>query len=295
MEFDHVGAHCEAESCNQRDFLPFKCSYCSKNLCHSHRSPLAHGCTSAGAIDVTSMDCPICGKTIKMNKSDDPNEIWDQHFTTICSQQPKKEPTQVLRCASPSCSTALGPSNTITCTMCHRKVCITHRAPDHHRCGHLRQQDMLKSRQHMSQSRNAEKPKSTSVKNKKTSIPRPENTLMGTAKHRQQQAAPRIPTASTSASAEGVPPCHVCGAVVGSFEGLVEHVESLHPAPTPSPPPSTVPAQVQQEASSSGVEVCPQCQRRFSDVVDLIRHVERDHSSSNSILSTGNSDNCSLS
>ena len=73
MEFDHVGSHCAADGCNQRDFLPFTCDGCHKPFCLAHRSGLAHNCAGAERKDVTSIDCPICGKSIRMTRSENPD------------------------------------------------------------------------------------------------------------------------------------------------------------------------------------------------------------------------------
>ncbi|XP_026860160.2 AN1-type zinc finger protein 1 isoform X1 [Electrophorus electricus] len=42
-EFD-IGKHCNIESCNQKDFLPFVCDSCSGVFCLEHRSRDSHCC-----------------------------------------------------------------------------------------------------------------------------------------------------------------------------------------------------------------------------------------------------------
>ena len=137
MEFDHVGAHCDFEGCNQQDFLPFVCDTCHKSLCLMHRSYVSHNCIGATAKDMTSIDCPICGKSVKFDKSQDVNVIWDDHYINHCTQQPHKKAGVDIppaRCFAQGCRTVLGPSNTFTCSKCHQMVCLAHRIADDHNC-----------------------------------------------------------------------------------------------------------------------------------------------------------------
>ncbi|XP_071381766.1 AN1-type zinc finger protein 1 isoform X1 [Centroberyx affinis] len=39
-----IGQHCQTDSCNQRDFLPFVCDFCSGVFCLEHRSTESHSC-----------------------------------------------------------------------------------------------------------------------------------------------------------------------------------------------------------------------------------------------------------
>ena len=40
-----IGQHCSHATCQQLDFLPFKCDRCLKVFCKEHRSPDSHSCT----------------------------------------------------------------------------------------------------------------------------------------------------------------------------------------------------------------------------------------------------------
>ena len=42
MEFTNIGKHCK--TCNQYDFLPFKCDLCSNFFCLNHKTPESHNC-----------------------------------------------------------------------------------------------------------------------------------------------------------------------------------------------------------------------------------------------------------
>ena len=70
MEFVDMGGHCQQEGCKQQDFLPFKCNVCTKTLCLAHRSYVAHECVGSLAKDMTSLDCPICGRSVKFTRAD---------------------------------------------------------------------------------------------------------------------------------------------------------------------------------------------------------------------------------
>eukprot|EP01040_Poterioochromonas_malhamensis_P018535 gene18535-21672_t len=132
MEFDYIGKHCSLPTCNQKDFLPFKCDYCHKDFCLDHRSYACHGCDGALSKDVTSTDCPMCGKSIKFTKAQDPNVIWEEHYLNGCTQTAQRKQTK--KCGKSGCSTTLGPTNTFTCSKCRQEVCIAHRLPEDHNC-----------------------------------------------------------------------------------------------------------------------------------------------------------------
>eukprot|EP00428_Durinskia_dybowskii_P073753 CAMPEP_0170396444 /NCGR_PEP_ID=MMETSP0117_2-20130122/22328_1 /TAXON_ID=400756 /ORGANISM="Durinskia baltica, Strain CSIRO CS-38" /LENGTH=343 /DNA_ID=CAMNT_0010652847 /DNA_START=225 /DNA_END=1256 /DNA_ORIENTATION=- len=133
MEFEEVGAHCQYEGCKQKDFLPFKCDACGKSLCLMHRSYVTHDCVAGQAKDMTSMDCPICSKSVRFDKSQDVNLVWEEHYLNSCTQQPAQQ-KEIVRCFKPECRTVLGPSNTYTCNKCHQRVCLAHRIAEEHSC-----------------------------------------------------------------------------------------------------------------------------------------------------------------
>jgi predicted nucleic acid binding AN1-type Zn finger protein len=302
------------EGCNQQDFLPFKCSLCSRNLCLLHRSPVAHDCVSGGVVDVISVACPICGKSIKMNRNDDPNIEWNRHFATTCDHTPPTaQPPN--RCAAANCTTVLGPSNQIKCNICHRQVCLSHRATDAHQCKELKRADMLQNQIRTNPNMfgpqtqsNSSKIKTTNSKPisrsqpKRANKPDPSNTLQGTAYRRQQQqsaaAAPApLPSTNSSQAAEIVEPCPICGQTFSSLRSLTSHLDEQHlsvgdaaPSSVPLEPPQTTSTGA---TNSRGREVCPQCSLQFENIVDLIQHVERAHPNG---PATGDSkENCQLS
>ena len=345
MDFSHVGGHCEMIGCNQQDFLPFKCNLCGKNLCLLHRSNVAHSCVAAGNIDVISIPCPICGKSIKMNKNDDANLQWDHHFTTSCEQKSSSSATTTqspLKCASPSCNTILGPSNQIKCNTCNRQVCISHRAPDSHKCKEYQRANMLQSHSRTNtkssttgtstanqatsnsknntsnnnSSRNNNTGSSSNVNKKKnTNEVDISNTLRGTAARRQQNQQTNSNSTSSggsdrNGSNEMIEACPICGEVFTSLQLLTTHLDAKHFSSSQEVSPPSIPnpslsssSQLQysdnqnrqiENSSNPGTEVCPQCSKSFHDIVDLIKHVEKDHPTTTA-TDQKSGDNCDLS
>lgn len=130
--FDHIGTLCSAELCNQKDFLPFTCDTCTKTYCLAHRSYATHKCKSKS---VTSMECPICIKTVKFIEAQDPNEVWEAHYLNECTQKaPDKSQQVALTCGKVGCAAKLGFSNSFECPKCSVNVCLNHRMPDDHNC-----------------------------------------------------------------------------------------------------------------------------------------------------------------
>lgn len=285
MEFDHVGVHCQFESCNQKDFLPFRCDLCNKMLCLQHRSVLAHSCHAQDSRDMTSNDCPLCGKSFKFLRSEDPNMAWQTHFTSECSQSGGGSAETKTKCYNASCRNILGPSNTYQCKICHRKVCLSHRNPEDHQCKDGRAAAVEKRLAAISPSAASASVKppvmTQKAATKKTSNKKnaedPANTLRGSAQRRMQQTNHLSPPAATF-------DCPFCMIAMSDADALQQHVHTQHLADSGS-------AAVPGPSPIAGTnEVCPQCQQRFSSVGDLISHVERMHSQNSTSSSLG--DNC---
>ena len=82
MEFGKVGKHCDAELCNQQDFLPFECDFCKLIFCSTHYRVDDHKCSVGGDRDsVQVLICPICESRIKFTAANNEElqkqtEIW---------------------------------------------------------------------------------------------------------------------------------------------------------------------------------------------------------------------------
>lgn len=187
MEFDYVGKHCALPTCNQRDYLPFKCNYCQRDYCLEHRLYACHGCEGAESKDITSTDCPMCANSIRFSKSQDPNLVWEEHYTHHCTQQPKKKTSK--KCARGDCRAILGPSNAFSCPKCRQEVCITHRFAEDHNCAQALREAranalQLKISAGTSSSKPSSSSSSTSIEANKIVEASLENTLRGSAARR---------------------------------------------------------------------------------------------------------------
>lgn len=256
MEFDHVGLHCSDPLCKQKDFLPFTCDSCHKPFCLAHRSYEAHHCDGALKKDMTSIDCPICNKSVKFDKSKDPNQIWEDHYNYGCSRVNSKPTTSANKCARRDCTVNLGPSNTFQCPKCFKKVCLSHRMSEEHECvsgsskpsssGNPR--DTFLSRfDNKSSKPVSSKVNNNSASSKQKPVPaKPTTTSSGSNRNSNPPPAP-IPARASSKETYS---CPICGKQESSVDILSAHVEQhlmnneTVSSSAPNPP-----------APSSGIEV----------------------------------------
>lgn len=307
MEFDNLGRQCAHEGCNQKDFLPFKCDMCKLDLCLIHRTYTAHNCVKAAGKDVTSVDCPICNKSFKLTRADNPDIAWESHYANDCTQRSGPAKSKPVGCPVLLCRSILGPSNTFTCTKCNLKVCLSHRTPEDHACKSIvskKKDAMFQARSNLgvsstssgsvSASRSSA-PKSTSVEPSKqksnTSTKKATdsgNSIYGTADRRKKKDSTsgenrgnnsNQPAGLSSGNvADGQ--CPVCGLYFVDQDLLVTHVNVDHVESFGMPSaPLSLP---NVEASSAAlIEQCPFCSARFPDAVRLVEHVQSHHPEGN--------------
>lgn len=115
-----VGKHCEAEYCNQLDFLPFLCQSCSKTFCLDHRTETAHACAQAGAWA-------------------ERRRLANLSHASIGADRVLRDRVSEKDCASPSCRARIGTSLVpgVHCTRCNRDYCLKHRLEEDHECATL--------------------------------------------------------------------------------------------------------------------------------------------------------------
>lgn len=115
-----VGQHCEAEYCNQLDFLPFYCQSCQKTFCLDHRTESAHKCANEGA----------WAERKRLAQLAQPSAGEGKQLRDWVSQKP---------CASPDCKTTVGTSLVpgVHCQGCNRDYCLKHRLKEEHDCDNL--------------------------------------------------------------------------------------------------------------------------------------------------------------
>jgi predicted nucleic acid binding AN1-type Zn finger protein len=287
LEHTNLGKHCDVADCHQRDFLPFTCDYCSKSLCTNHRTYAAHNCEGNKMKDMTSIDCPLCGKSVKFAKADDVDALWNQHYKLNCNQSfPVKNKQS---CYEASCQRQLGPSNSFTCTKCKQQVCLSHRSPEDHHCLGVRGAILSKLPQHLTQSRSkasdyvngkasklaATVPESTAKLNRvmnPTSSTAPAQRVVSM---KSTAVAPR-----TTVAPVVVHSCPFCSEVLLDSSSLQIHVDTYHSDNSSPPPITTQPAVDRTSASYVGRarEVCPLCSSRFVEATELVAHFESAHS-----------------
>jgi hypothetical protein len=269
------GSHCEMEGCNQLDFLPFKCKACMKNLCLTHRSYAMHNCSSGsmGGKDATSLDCPICGISVKFFRGEDVNTAWEEHYTTTCTKE-KTVASVAAVCSHSNCKTTLGTSNKVTCPKCSLSFCLAHRVFEEHSCSGARA-----GREAFLSRLTSSTPSTKTTSSKATT------------------GTKRQSTSSTSASAglkrasQSQLECPFCNrkgwASVSELElHVTAHMTDAPPASNVQSAATVFEAPTIVAASSSGTgdgtnrdrEVCPNCNARFENAVDLVTHFEQKHS-----------------
>ena len=142
MEISNLGKLCDFATCDCKDFLPYKCSYCKNIFCTNHRSFTDHNCSRVMDLDIISIECPKCNKSLKMYRKDNEGLILKKHDETCTIKCEKIEKV----CDRIGCKTKLIFSNTYTCKKCNLDVCISHRFEEEHFC-----ESLLKKENNLSQ------------------------------------------------------------------------------------------------------------------------------------------------
>ena len=142
MEFNNLGKRCNVIDCNQLDYLPFQCKYCSKWHCSTHAND--HDCKASNNQDKMVMICPVCSKKLNYSSNDDPNTIWTIHYNEECSKNSVQTNQKIaknndvkkpiVRCAYHRCPTKLTTVNKYNCSDCRLEYCNTHRLQEYHDC-----------------------------------------------------------------------------------------------------------------------------------------------------------------
>ncbi|KAH9187616.1 hypothetical protein AeNC1_010412 [Aphanomyces euteiches] len=266
-----IGEHCAKPGCNQKDFLPFSCDCCSGVFCLEHRTYTAHACPNAGSKDSRAITCPLCRATISLTNDQDVNLVFDQHTRTNCNPDQYNEKKKAkARCEAESCREILTASNTMQCQTCRKKVCLKHRFESDHQCKGRQRHIPPTTRPAPAPSSAAQLPARLSAVG--ASVGSSVSRLVDNAKK-------AIPSTSVTASSES---CPICQKTFKYTSQLIAHVNNAHPETSGRPNARPAPAAVAAPAPSSsanGVEACPHCRSTFSDVAQLIDHVERNHNS----------------
>lgn len=146
MEFSNVGQHCAVDDCRVKDFLPFVCSQCKKSFCVDHRSPGQHGC-NVEARSNEALFCPRCHQQLRVryDRDDDPQLILAQHAMSNCTKHVVASFQPKHACQANGCKKKTDAA--LLCFQCKKNFCLTHRAPDSHKCEVIAKQQQQQEQQ----------------------------------------------------------------------------------------------------------------------------------------------------
>ncbi|KAL9029073.1 MAG: hypothetical protein Q9196_002636 [Gyalolechia fulgens] len=112
-----IGGTCQYPTCDNYDFLPFRCESCRGRFCQDHRTEAGHKCAHAGE-----------WARRKAEQQANPAAI------TPLSQKPTIN--TATQCSHPQCKTLIDTLSAVgvVCSTCNRKYCLKHRIPEDHDC-----------------------------------------------------------------------------------------------------------------------------------------------------------------
>ena len=286
-----LGEHCSLSSCQQVDFLPFKCLGCGGTFCLEHRAN--HSCPSSSTQGGQVIVCPICAKGVRLVPGQDANAAFDSHSKTSgCDPANYGKVHEKKRCPTGRCQEKLTLTNTYRCKKCNERVCLKHRDPSDHNCTSIKTSTAsttasLKQPAQASASSPRPLPPPSSLQaqpsrhaNNRGQTTDPLNTVKGTAERRREMVNGGVNPSMHQAPMMSET-CPMCSARFTTVERLVQHVEEFHPTnnqghmqasvatsqPTADAPSRAAPWSYQYR--------CEFCQRGFHEAVDVLHHSER--------------------
>ncbi|KAG2375158.1 hypothetical protein C9374_010162 [Naegleria lovaniensis] len=152
-EFYDLGAHCQFDGCNQKDFLPFKCDKCNKYYCLAHRTLQDHKCPFDDSVGVVAPFCPLCNQVLpyRASERENPNDVVERHISSgkcpgLSDNQPSSSMSSTGKsgsCSFPNCEQ----HGMIICKSCNRTFCVQHRLDFDHNCEALKKTNTSSSKQ----------------------------------------------------------------------------------------------------------------------------------------------------
>ncbi|KAL8722019.1 MAG: hypothetical protein Q9225_001395 [Loekoesia sp. 1 TL-2023] len=118
-----VGGTCQFLTCDNYDFLPFRCESCHGRFCQDHRTEAGHKCAQAG-------------EWARRRMQQQSNRTLSSTTTTLNQKPTTLTATQ---CSHPQCKTFIDTLNSVgvICSTCNRKYCLKHRIPEDHDCNKI--------------------------------------------------------------------------------------------------------------------------------------------------------------
>jgi len=107
-----------------------------------HRESSQHSCSVDLAEKGKMPTCPVCGATIKVKATDQPDAVVNAHILSKCKdyvfdvEMEKKKLKDLKQCAYPGCHNREH-YETLLCGPCGNTYCLTHRHQDLHKCPKL--------------------------------------------------------------------------------------------------------------------------------------------------------------
>ncbi|XP_020587018.1 zinc finger AN1 and C2H2 domain-containing stress-associated protein 16-like [Phalaenopsis equestris] len=242
LAFPNLGSHCCVDDCSLNDFLPFNCDRCNQVFCLQHKSYTKHVCPVINQIDVTVLICPLCAQWVRLLPNEDPNMTWDIHVNCDCDPSNYQPTTKKKLCPVPGCNESLVFSNTIRCKDCTLEHCLRHKFALHHNC--------------------------SGPKKPETRFP-----FIGVLRRSLQREFPPIKSSNGSLK--------WAFSLKNSARSLRDSAEAgmqkLSAATNQALKKAKCGMMLSFGAGGEVMEQCLQCQASFSDVNDLINHVEKLH------------------
>ncbi|KAL8951071.1 MAG: hypothetical protein Q9222_002911, partial [Ikaeria aurantiellina] len=114
-----IGGTCQYLTCENYDFLPFRCESCRGRFCQDHRTEAGHKCARAG-------------EWAKRRQQ-------QQQQASVGSPSQKPTTLTATQCSHPECKTFIDTLNSVgvVCSTCNRKYCLKHRIPEDHDCSKI--------------------------------------------------------------------------------------------------------------------------------------------------------------
>eukprot|EP01025_Chloroclados_australasicus_P047042 TRINITY_DN5218_c0_g1_i1.p1 TRINITY_DN5218_c0_g1~~TRINITY_DN5218_c0_g1_i1.p1 ORF type:complete len:305 (+),score=6.55 TRINITY_DN5218_c0_g1_i1:182-1096(+) len=285
-----AGEHCSVADCRQIDFLPFSCDCCHKVFCLEHRQYEAHACPEAKDKVLEVVPCPLCARGIRLRGGRDPNEEFELHLREGCDPDNYRKVHKKKTCPVEGCRQKLTETGSYVCQKCQLKTCLRHRHPEDHNCRGSKGQS---------------KPASmvAQVRQKSGNLIMDGLCALGITQPTKLTAKPPPTQPTRSPKKQSPPPpqhtyiteqCPQCGAGFPNITQLVQHVQTVHEQQRGQGQQNRErlnrPRRQNQRPGNStdqsrGSEICPICNARFTDVIQLVSHVEQQHQQSSSVQS----------
>lgn len=114
-----IGGTCQYLTCDNYDFLPFRCESCRGRFCQDHRTENGHKCAHAGE---------WAARKAQQQASKLPSSSSQKPTALTASQ-----------CSHPQCKTFIDTLSSVgvACSTCNRKYCLKHRIPEDHECSKI--------------------------------------------------------------------------------------------------------------------------------------------------------------